>query len=296
MLSLFKRYRELIVVGVLLVYPLGRLLATGRKERDLNFVDRAVLFFSTPLQRALSWSVDGAAGTWQSYAWLRGVKAQNDVLLAENAKLREQVNGMTEVRAENERLKKLINFAEATPGTEIPAKIIAVNPVSQVLSVRIDRGEDSGVQKGMPVATADGIVGQVIRATGNSADVLLVTDANSRIGVRNQRSRARAIARGAGEKFVNLKFEYALRTDDLEEGDAIITSGTDGIFPAGLLVGRLTAIQRKTSGPLQSAEIIPAVDVNRIEEVFVLSIPALSPSPDTAPVAVQPQKTETQLR
>ncbi|MFL5319845.1 MAG: rod shape-determining protein MreC [Myxococcaceae bacterium] len=296
MLSLFKRYRELIVVGVLLVYPLGRFLATGRGARELNFIDRIVMYLSTPVQRALCWGVDGVTDTWTNYAWLRNVRQQNEALSSENAKLRESVTGLAETKAENDRLKKLLNFAESTPGTEIPAKIVGVNPVSQVLSVRINRGENDGVTKGMPVVTADGVVGQVIRASASAADVLLLTDANSRIGVRNQRSRARAIAHGAGEKFVNLSFEYALRTDDLEEGDAIITSGTDGIFPAGLMVGRLTAIQRKTSGPLQGAEIIPAVDVNRVEEVFVLSVAAMSPAPETAPMAVQPQKTETRLR
>lgn len=292
MFSLFKRYRELIVVGVLLIYPLGRFLASGRKERDPNFIDRTVLALSTPVQSALTWAIDGGADTWRSYAWLRGLRDQNEQLSAENGKLREQLNGLVETRAENERLRKLLTFAENTVGREIPARVIGVGPVSNALTLRINRGEDDGVMKGMPVVTADGVVGQVIRATGSSADVLLITDSNSFMGVRNQRSRARAVAKGRGDREVTIDFQYALRTDDLEEGDAIVTSGTDGIFPPGLMVGRLTAIQRKSSGPLAYAQVIPSVDVHRIEEVFVLSAPGSVPAADILPVAVQPVKAE----
>lgn len=292
MFSLFKRYRELIVVGVLLLYPLGRFLASGRKEREPNFIDRIVLALSTPVQSALTWAIDGGADTWRSYAWLRGVRDENEQLAMENAKLREQLNGLVETKNENERLKKLLTFAENLPGREIPARVIGVGPVSNALTVRINRGEDDGVVKGMPVVTSDGVVGQIIRATGSSADVLLITDSNSYMGVRNQRSRARAVAKGRGDREVTIDFQYALRTDDLEEGDAIVTSGTDGIFPPGLMVGRLTAIQRKTTGPLAFAQVIPSVDVNRIEEVFVLSAPGAVPAADNLPVAIQPQKAE----
>lgn len=293
MLSLIKRYRELIVVGVLLLYPLGRFLASSRSERDPNFIDRFVLALSTPVQSAITWTIDGAADTWTNYAWLRGVREQNAALTAENAKLREQLNGLVETRAENERLKKALTFAEGAAGTEIPARVIGVGPTSNALTLRINRGEDDGVKKGMPVATHEGVVGQIIRATGSSADVLLLTDSNSFMGVRNQRSRARAVAKGRGDREVTIDFQFALRTDDLEEGDAIVTSGTDGVFPPGLMVGRLTAIQRKTTGPLAFAQVIPAVDVNRIEEVFVLSAAGLAQGGGAVlPFVVQPAKAE----
>ena len=110
----------------------------------------------------------------------------------------------------------------------------------------------------------------MIRTTASSSDVLLLTDPNHRMAVRNRRNRIRAQAKGGGDG-KHLRLDYALRTDELREGDEIVTAGTDGIFPAGLLVGSLTALEKKNSGPLQSAQIIPAVDPTRLEEVMIIA-------------------------
>jgi len=147
--------------------------------------------------------------------------------------------------------------------------VIAINPVSHPFSLRIDRGSDQGVRPGMAVITADGVVGQVIRVTGGYADVMTVKDPNSRTSVRVQRSRARATAAGiGGDK--NLLLENLLRTEEVQDGDLIVTAGTDGVFPPGLSVGRATGVARKTIGMFQTAEVVPAVDMTRVEEVLVL--------------------------
>src|SRR5260370_19267386 len=93
-----------------------------------------------------------------------------------------------------------------------------------------------------------------------------------------RRARAGAPARGGGGN-QRVRLEKALGTEDLEEGDLIITSGTDGVYPPGLVVGRITTIQRKSYGMFQAAEIIPAVDIARIEEVLVVLNPTTRPAP-----------------
>jgi rod shape-determining protein MreC len=143
----------------------------------------------------------------------------------------------------------------------------------------------------MPVVTADGVVGIVQRVTGSFADIVLITDPNSKIAVKVQRSRVRATATGKGESRA-LRLENALRTEDLQEGDQVVTSGTDGVFPPGLLVGRITSLQRRNYGMVQSADILPAVDMTKLEEVLVIQTrgappPASNPQArrgaDTAP-------------
>jgi rod shape-determining protein MreC len=121
----------------------------------------------------------------------------------------------------------------------------------------------------MPVVTPDGVVGQVVRTSSHAADVLLLADPSSRLAVRNQRSRSRATVTGAGDQ-KPLRLEYALRTEDFQEGDVLVTAGTDGIFPPGLLIGTLTSVERKSVGTLQPAEVKPAVETARLEEVLVL--------------------------
>jgi rod shape-determining protein MreC len=272
-LSLFKRYRRFIFVSVLLLYPLVAFLASGRRGREPNFIDRAVIAMTAPLQSGLNWVIDGVVGTVNHYVDLRGVREENDALRLENMQLRAAVQLLGEARAENERLKQLLAYAEKVPGPKIPARVVGVNPVAKLLSVRISSGERQGVVQGMSVVTPDGIVGQVIRATGGYADVALVTDPQSRVGVRVQRSRARGTAAGTGSG--PLKLENMLRTEDVENGDLIITSGTDGVYPPGLVVGRVANLEKKEHGMFQAADILPAVDTTKLEEVLVVASPFL---------------------
>jgi rod shape-determining protein MreC len=267
-LSLLKRYRQLLLVSGLLLYPLVAFLVTGRRGRDPNFIDRAVIAMTSPVQQALNWALDGVVGGVRGYADLRGVRQENDALRLENMQLRAAVQALGEARAENERLRQLLSYTEKVPGAEIPARVVGVNPVAKLLSVRISSGENQGVSQGMSVVTPDGIVGQVIRTTGGYADVALVTDPQSRVGIRVQRSRARGTAAGSGRG--PLKLENMLRTEDVEDGDLIITSGTDGVYPPGLVVGRVANLEKKEHGMFQGADILPAVDVTRLEEVLVV--------------------------
>jgi rod shape-determining protein MreC len=276
-LSLLKRYRRFILISVLLLYPLVAFLVSGRRGREANFVDRAVIAMTAPLQSALNWIIDGVVGSVDHYVDLRGVRLENDALRLENMQLRAAVQALGEARAENERLKQLLAYAEKEVGPEIPARVVGVNPVAKLLSVRISSGERQGVYRGMSVVTPDGIVGQVIRTTGGYADVALVTDPQSRVGVRVQRSRARGTAAGSGSG--PLKLENMLRTEDVENGDLIITSGTDGVYPPGLVVGRVANLEKKEHGMFQAAEILPAVDTTKLEEVLVVGSPYQEAAP-----------------
>ncbi len=112
-----------------------------------------------------------------------------------------------------------------------------MNPVMNPLSVRINRGENEGVLAGMPVVTSEGVVGHVIRVTAGYSDVMLLTDRNSKIGVRVQGKRSQATAAGAGDQ--PLRLEDAKRLDDFADGDELVTSGTDALFPPGLKVGKI---------------------------------------------------------
>jgi rod shape-determining protein MreC len=267
-LSLLKRYRQLLFVSGLLLYPLVAFLVSGRRGREPNFIDRAVISVTSPVQQGLNWVIDGVVGSVRGYVDLRGVRRENDALRMENLQLRAAVQALGEARTENERLRQLLAYTEKAPGSEIPARVVGVNPVAKLLSVRISGGEKQGVFQGMSVVTPDGIVGQVIRTTGGYADVALVTDPQSRVGVRVQRSRARGTAAGSGSG--PLKLENMLRTEDVENGDLIITSGTDGVYPPGLVVGRVANLEKKEHGMFQAADILPAVDTTKLEEVLVV--------------------------
>jgi rod shape-determining protein MreC len=257
-------------VCIILAHALGMFLGSNRRVREPNLVDRVALAVTAPVQRGLVAIIDGTANAWSQYVSLRSVRRENVQLQDENTKLRADVVGLAEAKAENERLRRLVHYDEVSPGPKVVARVLGINPDPNRLTLRIDRGEGDGVKRGQAVVTADGVVGQVLRSTASAADVLVVFDPNCRLGGRVQRTRSRVGIAGGGDDQA-LKLEYLLRTEDLEEGDLVVTSGTDGVYPPGLVVGRVTGVQRQTSGMFLNAGILPAVNFAKVEEVVVLA-------------------------
>lgn len=279
--SLIQRYRDPLLVTFIVAHALMMFLGSTRKIREPNVVDRLALAATAPVQRVVVAAVDGVSSAWSRYVSLRAVRRENEMLREDNTRLRSDVVGLAETRAENDRLRRLIHFDELNPGPKVTARVLGINPDPNRLTLRIDRGEGEGVRRGQAVVTADGVVGQVLRATASASDVLVVVDPNSRLGGRIQRTRARVGVSGAGDEQA-LKLEYLLRSEDLEEGDLVVTSGTDGVYPPGLVVGRVTGVQRQTSGMFLNAGILPSVNFAKLEEVVVLS-----PQPSAAPFPVR---------
>ena len=274
MFSLLKRYRDVLFVGALLLYPLATYLSSGHKGREPNFVDRVVLAAASPVQGALTWAVNGVGDGINGYLALRGAHEEAQELRVKLAEAHAELNALKETEAENVRLKSLLGYVETTLSPEIPARVVGLNLSAQFVSVRINRGEDQGVRTGMPVVTPEGVMGQVVRSVGGSADVMLVSDPSSRVGVVIARSRVRATAVGAGDGKA-LSLENAGRDNDVVDGDVVLTSGTDGIFPPTLKIGRVENVQRGSTGMFLSASVVPVVNLRRVEEVLVMPVQAL---------------------
>jgi rod shape-determining protein MreC len=285
--ALLKRYRELILVAVLLLVPLGVFFAHARQPSERSRVDRVVLWVTTPVERAVGWVVSGAVGVWDGYVALRHSHERAAALTKELMQLQLERQQLLSDRAEAERLRKLVSFAEASPErTYVGARVIGVRfGTSGLQLLTVDRGAQDGLAKMMPVVVAEGVVGRVQSVADHTADVLVLTDRQSNVAVRVDRTRARANVRGLGKPGA-AKLDYMLRTEDMIEGDQLVTSGTDGVFPRGLPVGKVTAIERSANGLFQEARVIPAVDVTRLEEVLVVTS---SERPvETAPAALAP--------
>lgn len=285
MLQLIKRYRELILVAVLLLVPLGVFFARAKRSADRTAVDRAVVWATAPIEKGLAWAVTGVLDGWRGYLALRGAEARAMAASREVNLLRLERLQLQEERAEVERLRRLLGFAQGRPGwTYVGARVIGVQLAPSGLQLLvIDRGEADGVGRMRPVVMADGVVGRVHSATAHTAEVLLLTDRNSSVAVRVDRTRARGNVRGLGQPG-GCKLDYALRAEDVVEGDALVTSGTDGVFPRGLPVGKVAQLRRFGNGLFQDAQVVPAVDVTRVEEVLVVTA-FEAPPPEPAPAA-----------
>lgn len=283
MFALLRQYRDLLLTLVLVALPFVTYLTYAKRGRDLNAVDLAVLEATGPVERWVDRGVGTVVDAWGDYVALRQVREDNLRLQSEVFRLQSENLKLEEARLENERLHLALNFTQAQPAPMVMAPVIGAGVATHYVSVRIARGERDGLRKGMAVATATGIVGRIQATSAGYADVLLLADLNSKIAVEVQRTRARATVRGGGEG-QPCKLEFAERSSLIDDGDILITSGTDGIFPKGLAVGRVTHLDRKQSGWHLSAEVTPAVDFGALEEVLVLTSPPVGTDVPSAQV------------
>jgi rod shape-determining protein MreC len=256
---------------LLLLLPLGTYVANAKQARELSAIDKLCLAASSPISRAVDWAFGGAADLWTAYVALRGADEENERLRQTVAELRERLVGGDEAEHENARLRSLLELAPLERGRTAAARVIGVSP-TQRRSIFIGIGKDDGVREGMPVITAGGVVGKVGTAFGSSSEVQLVVDVGSAVAGRMQRSRARVTVRGKGSES-HMELANALRTDDIEEGDLIVTSGTDRVFPKGLVIGRVGRLDRRPYGMYVEGEVLPAVDPSGLEEVLVIVAP-----------------------
>jgi len=271
---LYRRFRDAVVCIVLLALPFFVLRANLTDPSRMNAVDRTILELSAPIQYGTSQLAQGISAILQEYVYLVEVKRDNDRLQAENQRLQEETHRLASSATENRRLRRLLQLRDELRGNLLSAQVIGkeVSPYFRVTRVRLDRGERAHVRPGMPVLSADGLVGQIRRAFSQYADVLLTADKTSAIDVVVQRNGARGMLKGTGsEDNYICTLEQLSRDDDVKPGDVIVTSGLGQRFPASLLVGHVKDVVKREFGLYQEATVVPAVQFSRLEEVLVLT-------------------------
>ena len=237
----------------------------GRKE--FTIPHKLGLELIGPFQTAISKVSNYAGSIWDKYTDLLNVREENEQLRQELLQYKTANIEYREAVATNVRLQKLLELKESLPPPTLSAEIVGKDPSLWFRTFTINRGSSDGVQKGMPVVTVEGVVGQVLTSSPNYSKVLLATDPNSAIDVIIQKNRSQGIIRGAGESYDLL---YILKNADVEKGDAIVTSGMGGIFPKGLPVGAVSWVQKSKRGMFQNIRIKPAVDFSKLEYLLVI--------------------------
>ena len=230
-----------------------------------------------PPQRLLRAASSAVARTWSHYVGLIGVSEENDALKQRIAELEGQLVRAREVRQENKRLKALLSYDDSFPRETVVARVISSDPRAQFKSLTINRGYKDGVEPLMPVIGPRGLVGKVGKVAAHTAQVLLIIDPNSAVDAVVQRSRARGLVVGqAGRTVLRsghylTRLEYLRRVSDVREGDVLVTSGLDRIFPPGIPVGTLHGLKTTPYGVFKEAVVVPFEDMAELQEVMVLS-------------------------
>jgi rod shape-determining protein MreC len=268
MLEFVRRNRIVLTSGSLLLVSLLLLSVGARARQRIDPLTGVVLEGMRPLQAAVSAGLDAGAHVWRTYVKLVGVTQENEALHQRVLELEQQAVRMAEVEQTEQRLSELLKFRATLEGEVQAAQIIGRDPLPWFGTVIINKGDADGVHKNMAVLSPFGVVGQTIATSAHSARVLLITDHNSGVDAVVQRSRARGIIEGALDGRCVMK--YLKRGEDVEVDDRVVTSGLDGIFPKGIIVGTITHVTRGNRGLLQVADVKASVPLDRIEEVLVV--------------------------
>ncbi|MBC7387104.1 MAG: rod shape-determining protein MreC [Cryobacterium sp.] len=268
MIKYLKEYRFYITLFLFLLIPVVALDTSSRAPRDYRFYDRVILAVTAPIQTLISWTLEQGVDLTQGYLYLWNVKQQNARLFEENRKLLGQIANLNEAQNENTRLRSILNFQEKMKLETIVARVIAKDVSTEFRAVRLNRGELAGIKKGMAVITYEGVVGRVLRVTDHTADVVTILDLLSAVDTVIERSRSRGVVEGLTDELCQLKF--TLRTDDIQVGDTLLSSGLGGVFPRGVAVGSVSRVKKKQFGITQEVEVKPAVDFTKLEEVMIV--------------------------
>lgn len=267
-MEFLRRNRVLVASASLLVCSLLLVSISIRAERR-DPVGRLLLDALAPFQVVFSWVGRGTGQLWSKYVDVVDARREAVELRAQVAVLEGQLSRLSEMERENQRLTSLLGFRSQLPSTAYGARVIARDPGTVSTNMTIDRGSRDGVTRGMAVVAPEGVVGRVVEVSHTVSRVALLTDHNSGIDALVDRSRARGVVQGGtdGDCYMN----YLNRDADVKVGDHVLTSGLDGVFPKGMMIGEVVEVGRRHRGLLQAATVRPSAALDRVEEVMLVA-------------------------
>jgi rod shape-determining protein MreC len=222
------------------------------------------------VQRASSTAVNGVRHLWSDYIGLRSAKTENDELKRRLADAEVELQQQRALAAQTRTLEQLLDLREHTEIRTSAARIIGAAATPDFRTFTIDKGTRDGLRPDMAVIAPAGVVGRVVVPSARAAKVQLLVDRNAAAGVLIERSRAQGVVIGSGDN--QLRMDYVSEASDVVVGDIVVTSGIDGIFPKGFVVGRIDSVE-KTGPAYKRIMVKPAVDFSRLEDVLVVLTP-----------------------
>lgn len=251
----------LIAIAALVLHELGQ----------LQPVEDLAQIVIGPVQRSIASLVNSAGDLFSTVRDARELRDENQLLRAEINRLTTDNIRLKELEAENATLRELLRFTRSNPNyATAPADVIGRDPSPYLSTLTINAGQDRNLKPGMPVITGgSALVGRVLQVNPRTARVQLLGDVSSAVNAMIQNSRATGLVRGQPDG--SLVMDLIPQEEKIRPGDIVLTSGLGGDLPRALVIGTVTAITKRDIDLFQSAELQPAVDLNRLEVVLVIT-------------------------
>ncbi|MFK8139270.1 MAG: rod shape-determining protein MreC [Bdellovibrionales bacterium] len=259
-------YRK--IAALIFIISLPILSLNLHKPGENPWVLRPFSFVAGSIQEIYVGFTTSVQSTAADYVHLVGINSDIRKLTEINSALQSKLLSYDELALENLRLRELLKLPSKIPAKTRVAQVVGLDLFAERSTLRISIGAKDGVKKGMAVVHPQGVVGYVLAANLSSSIVLLLTDRYAVIDARVQRSRARGVVKGLNPN--EAEIVYLQRTDDVEIGDKIVTSGLDNIFPSGYPIASVETVTKESSGITQEVILRPMIDTSQLEEVFVV--------------------------
>jgi rod shape-determining protein MreC len=270
------KIRRLLVLVSILAVCLA--LLTLQTRGHGASAGEAVAFITTPIQTAILAIPRGAVGLWSLYVDWKGVRVENRRLRDEMRRMRVEALWVTEATEENRRLRRLLELRNRLPVATLTGEVIGREWGGWVRSLTVNRGRGDDVKRLTAVISPDGLVGRIVEVRAGASIVQVLTDPSSTVGAHSVRTRTPGIVEG--EPRGTIRFKYMARDGaGLAVNDIIVTSGQGGVFPRGVPIGRVRAIDDRGSALFHYALLAPIVDFARVDEVLFVTGEAM---PDLA--------------
>jgi rod shape-determining protein MreC len=269
----FFKNKPLIIMLAAIVL-LGILAFVSASDRSVSWVESALGSIIQPVQTFAAKASDSIIDFFQRVFKTSDADKELEQLQVRMAQLEQAEEGNSTLQAENERLKKLLNYVETLDNYDYVTAVVTGNSQGVWFETfTINAGRNQGIEKDMSVVCADGLIGRIIEVGANWSKVTAIIDPSSEVSVMVERTRDIGVVRGAFSATSDNQLElyYLPSGYDLVPGDKIVTSGMSSIFPKSVVVGTVTEVTRSSAEGTQANAIIePAVDFGHLEEVLVL--------------------------
>jgi rod shape-determining protein MreC len=222
------------------------------------------------VQRGASAALSSVRSVWSGYIGLRQVHSENARLVRELEEVQVALQQQRALADRTRSLERLLELRDRSKLTTTAAEIIAAGASPDFRTLTIDKGSGDGINADMAVIAPAGVVGRVVMPSARAAKIQLLIDRNAAAGALVERSRAQGVVAGSGDELLSL--QYVPEVADVMVGDLVVTSGIDGIYPKGYVIGRIESVE-KSGGSFKNIAVRPAVDFTSIEEVLVVLTP-----------------------
>ena len=273
------RQRTGYLFAALTVGQLILISAQVSTNRGIPLLEEVTFGAFAEVQRIASTGISGMRTSWADYVALQEVRSENARLRDEVARLRV---GLQQERALAQRARSLEEILELRASVElatVAATVIAGGASPDFRTITIDKGSSDGLRPNMAVIVPGGVVGRIVTPTSRASKVQLLIDRNAAVGALIERSRAHGVVEGTGG---GLRMNYVSGQADVQVGDTVVTSGIDGIYPKGFVIGQIESVERGSAG-FGAIVVRPVVDSSSVEAVLVVVTPPAGAEDDDAP-------------